>query len=461
MNRATVPALAVLGLALAVLGTAAIGVQQPSAGGAPADDRARVSVVCPNVDGTVNPTAVAAGSPGGDLATASLARPDQVTPVTTTLHVTAAVTAPMVVSAPRLDAFSASSRTASTSGSDRGLSMTSCDRPTASQWFAGVTSSADGSADVVLLNSDDQDATVDIAVYGPEGRVNAPGSRGIIVPARTRRVLPLGPLFSAPQAVSLHVSTSAGRVAALVRQRILRSDRHAGSDWLPPTADPATAIVIPGIPAGRGLRDLIVVNPGERTASVTLQVLGAGGPTAVPGFETLDLPPQASQVIPLSGALARASVGLRLSSEQKITAGVISGSGGAVDTADVSTQVATTVLGGPGVLALSPARRVRPALHLASGSTEPVQVRVVVSSAAGTLADTTVTVPALADTMLRLPRAADVLIAVEPQSPGIVHASVAVRARLDDVIGVSSLAVHPGAAAAVLPPIRQDPRVGT
>ena len=133
-------------------------------------------------------------------------------------------------------------------------------------------------------------------------------------------MLPLGPLFSAPQAVSLHVSTSAGRVAALVRQRILRSDRQAGSDWLPPTADPATAIVIPGIPAGKGIRDLIVVNPGERTASVTLQVLGAGGPTAVPGFETLDLPPQASQVIPLSGALARASVGLRLSSEQKITA---------------------------------------------------------------------------------------------------------------------------------------------
>ena len=129
MNRATVPALAVLGLALAVLGTAAIGVQQPSAGGAPADDRARVSVVCPNLDGTANPTAVAAGSPGGDLATASLARPDQVTAVTTTLHVTAAVTAPMVVSAPRLEAFSASSRTAATSGSDRGLSMTSCDRP--------------------------------------------------------------------------------------------------------------------------------------------------------------------------------------------------------------------------------------------------------------------------------------------------------------------------------------------
>ena len=140
---------------------------------------------------------------------------------------------------------------------------------------------------------------------------------------------------------------------------------------------------------------------------------------------------------------------------------MISGSGGAVDTADVSTQVATTVLGGPGALALSPERRVRPALHLASGSTEPVQVRVVVSSAAGTLADTTVTVPALADAMLRLPRAADVLIAVEPQSPGIVHASVAVRARLDDVIGVSSLAVHPGAAAAVLPPIRQDPRAGS
>jgi len=459
MNRAIIPAVAVFALVLAVFGSSAIAVQQPATGRAPVDERARVSVVCPNVAGTANPTAVAAGSPDGNLATASLTRPDQATPVTTTLQVATAVTAPVVVSAPRLDLFSATSRTAATAGTDRGLSMTSCSRPTASQWFTGVTSSPDGSADVVLLNSDDQDATVDIAVYGPGGRVNAPGSRGIIVPARTRRVVPLGPLFSAEQAVSLQVSTSAGRVAALVRQRMLRNDRPAGTEWLPPTADPATALVIPGLPAGKGFRDLIVVNPGERTASVTLQVLGSGGPTAVPGFETLDLPPQASRIIPLGGALAEAPVGLRLSSEQKITAGVISGNGGSEDTADVSTQVATDVLSGPGVLALSPGGRVAPTLHLAAGSTEPVEVRVVVSSATRTLADTTVVVPGLADATLRLARAEDVLITIQPRTPAVVHASVAVRARLDDVIGISSLAIHPGSAAAALPPIRQDPGV--
>lgn len=69
-------------------------------------------------------------------------------------------------------------------------------------------------------------------------------------------------------------------------------------------------------------------------------------------------------------------------------------------------------------------------------------------------------VPGLADATLQLPKAGNVLVAVEPGTQGTVHASVAVRNDLDGITGVSSLAVLPGAAAATLPPIRQDPRVG-
>ena len=61
---------------------------------------------------------------------------------------------------------------------------------------------------------------------------------------------------------------------------------------------------------------------------------------ALPGFETIDLPPQTSRRIALGKALAAAAVGLRLSSEQKITAGVLSDNGGdakATDLADNAT----------------------------------------------------------------------------------------------------------------------------
>ena len=462
MNRAVLPAAGAAGLALVVLAVSFIPVQQPAGGVAGPDDRARVAVVCPTVPGTAEPTAVAAGSPQGGLALAELEAPDRSTSVPGILSVSGQVAGPVLVSAPRLDVFSGTTRTAATAGSDGGLSMMSCERPATSQWFTGVTSSDTGTAEVVLLNADASDAAVDVAVYGTEGRVTAPGSRGIIVPAHSRRVVPLSPLFTSEQPVSLHVSTSSGRVAAAVRQRMLTGDSPSGSDWLPPTADPATTLVIPGLPAGKGLRDLVVVNPGDRTASVALQVLGADGPTAVPGFETLDLPPGTSRTIPLGSALAEAPVGLRLTSEQKVTASVLSTNGAKAVALDISTQIATAALTGPGVLALSPGSSVAPVLHLTSNSTEPVRVRITVSTGSGAaLFDTTITVAGLADSSLILPRAANVLVGVEPETPGIVHASMAVSADLDGIAGVSSLAVLPGAAAATLPPIRQDPRVGS
>lgn len=462
MNRSILPVATAAGLVLGLLGASLLPVQQPAVDGSANDTRARVAVACPTIVGAADPTAIAAGSPQGALATAPLEQPDNRTLVTGTLAVTPRSSGPVLVTAPRLDAFSGTSRSAATEGSARGLSMMSCDRPTASQWFAGVRSSNTATAEVVLLNADAQDATVDLTVYGAEGRVTAPGSRGIIVPALSRRVVPLGPLFNADQPVSLHVSTSAGRVAAAVRQRLSVADQAAGSDWLPPTADPATSVAIPGLPAGKGARDLVVVNPGDRTASVALQVLGANGQTAVPGFETLDLPPGTSRVIPLGNALAEAPVGLRLVSEQKVTAAVLSDNGAAAGGVDFATQIATTALTRPGVLALAPGGRVSPVLHLTNGGADPVTARVSVTDAAATsLLDVTVTVPGLADTTVALPRAENVLIGVQPGASGALYASVAVRAALEGVTGVASLAVLPGAAAATLPPIRHDPRVGS
>ena len=461
MNRAVIPAVAAVAVALAVLGASALPVQQPGTAAAPDDDRARVAVVCPTLAGDGNPTAVTAGSPQSRLATSPLTDPEQAADVAGVLATTADASDPLVVSAPRLDVFSATTRTAASTGSDRGLSLASCGRPGTAAWFTGVISSSAGTGEVILLNADATDATVDLTVYGSQGRLTAPGSRGIIVPAHTRRVVPLGPLFTAEQAVSLQVSTSAGRVAATVRQRLRQGDQPSGSDWLPPTAAPATDIVVPGLPAGKGGRDLVVVNPGERTASVALQVLGADGPTAIPGFETIDLPPQTSRLVPLGNALAAAPVGLRLTSEQKITAGVLSGNGGDAKASDFGTQIATPALTGPAALALSPGRRLAPTLHLANGVTDTAEVRVVVRGPNGTsLLDRAVDVPGLADVTVRLPKATDVLITVEPPSPGAIHASVAVQSPIGDVTGVASAAVLPGVVATALPPIRHDPRLG-
>lgn len=447
MNRTTtVRAASVLAtvavLALTLLGASSLPVQQPAQVAAPDDDRARVAVVCPTSDAD---TTVAFGSPQRRVATAPLTDPDQATTLAGVFGSASEVTQPLVVSAPRQDTLSATVRAAKPPGPGQGLSLASCDRPSSAAWFTGVLSSEASTADLVLLNADSSDASVDLTVYGPEGRLAAPGSRGIVVAAHTQRVVPLGPLFSTEQTVSLQLSTSAGRVAAMVRQRVRLGDKPAGSDWLPPTVTPAHDLVIPGLPAGKGTRDLVVLNPGDRTAAVALQVLGANGPIALPGLETIDLPPQTSRRIPLGNALAAAAVGLRLSSEQPVTAGVISDNGADAATADMAVQVATPALTGPSALALSPGAKVSPTLHLASGVADASRVRMLVVDVSGKrLFRRTVTVPGLADVAVPLPKATDVLVTVQPERADAIHASVGVRRPIADLDGIASAAVLPG-----------------
>lgn len=461
LNRALLAVGLVAALVLALAGASVLPVQQPAAGAAPDDDRARVGLVCPVVPGASEATAVAAGSPQAELAQAALAAPERTTAIAGTLAVLSGGSDPLIVSAPRQDEASASSRAATEAGEARGLSMVSCGRAATTSWFVGVRSGPDAVAEVELINADAQDASVDITVYGPEGRVNSPGSRGLIVDAHSRRVVPLGPVFSLDQPVSLKVATSSGRVAAVVKQLLRADGQPAGADWLPASAEPATTVVVPGVPAGTGGRDLVVVNPEERTASVALQVLGADGPTAVPGFETIDLPPQTSRSIPLSGALAESAAGLLLRSEQPVTASVLSGNGGAAGAQEFSSQVATTALSGAGVLALSAGRAVTPALQLSNAGQQPTRARVTVTGADGKeLLSRSVEVAGLAQARVALPRVTDALVRVEPETPGALHVSVAVRVRLNDLVGTASLALTSGAAAASLPPIRHDPRVG-
>ncbi|MFT3969331.1 MAG: DUF5719 family protein [Micropruina sp.] len=205
-----------------------------------------------------------------------------------------------------------------------------------------------------------------------------------------------------------------------------------------------------------------MLNPGDRTAAVALQVLGANGPIALPGLETIDLPPQTSRRIPLGNALAAAAVGLRLSSEQPVTAGVISDNGADAAASDSAVQVATPALTGPSALAVSPGAKVAPTLQLASGVADASRVRVVVVDVSGKrLFRRTVTVPGLADVAVRLPKATDVLVTVQPERPDAIHASVGVRRSIVDVDGIASAAVLPSTPPNVLPTIRQDPRLGS
>jgi len=86
--------------------------------------------------------------------------------------------------------------------------------------------------------------------------------------------------------VALQVRTSVGQVVAAVRET--RSGQ-AGA-WLPVSAAPGTRIVIPGMPAAAGTRQLFLAVPGTSDAHITLNAITAKGSYRPTGGGGLDIP---------------------------------------------------------------------------------------------------------------------------------------------------------------------------
>ena len=322
MNRWIVPGSTVAAVAAAAVLTSTV---LPSA---PPPERTAepvptyLTAVCPSFESATAAVRVAVAGQSGELTTAPLSRPEERNDEPAGVSVLTERTEPVLVTAELSSPMGAVSLTRGTSGPDRGLSAAACESAATERWFSGVLLTEDAQADLVLANADTVDAAVDVTIFGPDGRINAPGSRGIVVESHSARSVPLGVMAEVEGPVTLLVQSSAGRVAATLRQRLWQGTTPLGADWIPPTVAPATELVIPGIVGGAGVRELVVTNPGERSTSVAVELLGEAGRAMVPGTESLDLPAGATRSVELGPGLGGQAVGLRVSSDQPIVAGV-------------------------------------------------------------------------------------------------------------------------------------------
>lgn len=452
MNRLVLP---IAGLAAAVLAVG-VGTVVPAPSltrtTAPQADQARVTVACPSSAGSTFSSLVTAAGDG--LATAPLATPQKSSPVTGTATVRNSAD-PVRVTAPRAATFGAVAAISAEAGAERGLSMVACEPANGDVWIAGVSTSEDAQAELTLINLDNTEAAVDVAVLGTDGRLAAPGSRGIVVGPNSRRSVALAPIAPSPAPVSLHVVTSIGRVAALVRQRTWRDNTAIGTDWIAPAADPAKAVVLPGLPDGKGRRDLVVVNPGERTASVAIDVLGADGATQVPGLETVDVPAGATRVVQLERGLMEAAAALRLRSEQKITATVLLGTSGGNASVDFAAAPAARPLGTDSVWPVPVGKDASAVLHLANAGATDATARVVVG---GRTQELTIRAGALA--MVPIEAATVPLIRVTTAAPDL-YGAVSATQTLGQVKGVAVFTLRPTQAQLGFPSVTYDPHTGS
>ncbi|MFE1176761.1 DUF5719 family protein [Streptomyces sp. NPDC058773] len=171
-------------------------------------------------------------------------------------------------------------------GAGRGLLGLSCTAPDTTFWFPGVSTATDRQDYVHLTNPDATPAVVDLELHGKDGSLAGSAGEDISVPPHTTVPVLLSTLTSSPATnAALHVVAREGRVGAAVQA----SDGKLGSDWLPPAADPAPGVVLPGIPKDATSVRLVALAPGESDADLKVQLATPTGLITPAGLETLHL----------------------------------------------------------------------------------------------------------------------------------------------------------------------------
>ncbi|MFT4009775.1 MAG: DUF5719 family protein [Nocardioidaceae bacterium] len=213
----------------------------------------------------------------------------------------------------------------------KALATLRCDAPRGSWWFAGAGASLDHESTLVLTNLDAGPAVVDVDVFGPQGPVDvsASGGRGITVGPGEHVALSMVELAPQSDELAVHVVASQGRVVAAMRDRYAGSATSTpGDEWLSGAAAPARIVRLVGAPAG-GHRTLVVANPGDSVAPLTVEVTGPNGRSLATGLGDLSVGPGSVTTVDLSKVLRGEAYGVIVRSERPVVAGlrVLTGAG--------------------------------------------------------------------------------------------------------------------------------------
>ncbi len=433
MNRWIWPAAVVVAVGVATAAASVVG-PQPVPPAPFAQSASRVSVVCPGFESVTATVRIAVAATGPGLRTSKVAEPNQGTDAGA-FAVLTNTGQPLRVSAPLPDPFGASTVVVAENGPDRGLSASSCVVPRTDHWFTGVDVRTQAQSEVVVSNLDGTAASVDLTAYGEDGKVAAP--RGVEVAGNSSATISLGVLPRQPGPLTVRVSSSDGRVAAFVRQRTWQSDVPLGVDWLPSGTEPATDLVVPGLPEGAGARTLVLTNPGERTATVTIAVLSDSGPIELTGSEQVEVPAGVTRTVDLAAGLAGQAAALKLTSTQPVTAGMWLDSASDDARRDPAYTTATDPLPADAVWPLAIGKSGRTVLQLANPGDAEASVSVTTSANNGAPGQPKiVTVAPGATITVAIDAAAAGVVRVQTQATGLRAALVSTE-RLGKVRGLA------------------------
>jgi hypothetical protein len=207
-------------------------------------------------------------------------------------------------------------------GKGRGMASTACTPAASEFWFVGGGAVAGRTTRIVLVNPDDTSAIADVLVHGPDGMIDAPAGRGLVIKGQDRLVLRLDVLAPGVAATAVHVVVRTGRVGAAVDDEQQAGLATVGTDWIPPAAAPATKVFLPGIVGGDGARVLSLMAPGSDDAIVNVRVITSEGTFAPADRARIPVPADSVVTLDMSSVLDKQPSTLELTSDVPIVGGV-------------------------------------------------------------------------------------------------------------------------------------------
>ena len=247
------------------------------------------------------------------------------------------------------------------SGRGRGMASTACAPAGSEFWFVGGGAVAGRVTRVVLVNPDVTSAVVDVIIHGPEGEIETPTTRGLVVPGQDRLIVRLDEVAPGVNGTAFHVIARSGRIGASVDDEQRVGLDAVGTDWIPAAAEPATTVYVPGILAGDGPRVLSVVSTTDNDAIVSVRVLAQDG--SYQPFErgSIIVPARAVTTLDMTPALPATPDGvlpatLELTSDQPIVAGMRQFFGGSGEQNEAAFTAGAQPFTGPAAVTGLPVR---------------------------------------------------------------------------------------------------------
>ncbi|MDQ0757166.1 DUF5719 family protein [Arthrobacter sp. B3I4] len=179
-----------------------------------------------------------------------------------------------------------------------GTAAAPCQQPANDLWLVGANTAVGRTSVLNLSNASGTPATVSLDLFGAQGAIRAPGSRGLLVAPGSTRSIILAGLAPGQEQLSVRVRSDGGPVSAIIQQSVLRGLVPGGVDFISPGTAPATRQTISGLdiqdPAGLaalttkvGFADakpaLQITVPGAADAVVEVKLFGRDGQKPLPG----------------------------------------------------------------------------------------------------------------------------------------------------------------------------------